>query len=173
MKSYNFLTRRSGLFGVVLTVLATAFGLSSCRPDFDLDKRFPEWLGTSIYETLKEGFRNDSTGEEYSFKTFVRLIEDLDQVNILAKTGSKTLFVADDSAFARFFRDCPFFDANGQKVTSYEGLSKAQKKMILNGSMLNNVYQVAMLSSSPGGEQSPPLLGNCMRRVSASEIFLW
>ena len=171
MKRLKTLTNRSGLFGAVIAVVATAFGISSCRPDFDLDKRFPEWLGTSIYETLNEGFKNDSTGEEYSFKTFVRLIEDMDQVNILAKTGSKTLFVADDKAFERFFQNCPFFDANGNKITSYDQLSKAQKSMILNGSMLNNVYQVAMLSSSPGGEQSPPILGNCMRRVSAAQVL--
>ena len=171
MKRLKSLTNRSRLFGAILTVLATVFGMQSCRPDFDLDKRMPEWLGTSIYETLSEGFRNDSTGEEYSFKTFIRLIEDMDQVNILAKTGSKTLFVADDKAFERFFKDCPFVDANGNKITSYEQLSKAQKSMILNGSMLNNVYQVAMLSSSPGGEQSPPILGNCMRRVSAAQVL--
>ena len=165
------LTNRSGLFGVILTVLAISFGVSSCRPDFDLDKRFPEWLGTSVYETLKEGFKNDSTGEEYSFKTFVRLIEDLDQVKILAKTGSKTLFVADDKAFERFFKDCPFVDVNGNKITSYDQLSKAQKTMILNGSMLNNVYQVAMLSSSPGGDNSAPTVGTCMRRTSASSVL--
>ena len=172
MKSLKALTNRSGLFGVILTVLATTFGMQSCRPDFDLDTRFPEWLGTSIYETLKEGFKNDSTDEVYTFNTFVRLIEDLDQVNILAKTGSKTLFVADDKAFERFFQDCPFFTANGQKVTSYDQLSDAQKTMILNGSMLNNVYQVAMLSSSPSGDDNtPPLLGTCMRRVSASTVL--
>ncbi len=171
MKRFKALTNRSGLFGAILTVMAASFGITSCVPDFDLDKRMPEWLGTSIYETLKEGFKNDSTGETYSFGTFVRLIEDLDQVSILAKTGSKTLFVADDSAFARFFRNCPFTTANGQRVTCYEELSTAQKTMILNGSMLNNVYQVAMLSSSPGGTQNPPILGSCMRRVSASTIL--
>ena len=171
MKRFKSLTNRSGLFGAILAVIGTVFGISSCRPDFDLDKRFPEWLGTSIYETLKEGFKNDSTGEFYTFNNFVRLIEDLDQVSILAKTGSKTLFVADDKAFERFFQNCPFYDGNGNKVTSYDQLSKAQKTMILNGSMLNNVYQVAMLSSSPGGDNSAPLLGNCMRRVSASTIL--
>ena len=171
MKRFKSLTNRSGLFGAILTFMAAMFGVSSCTPDFDLDKRFPEWLGTSIYETLKEGFKNDSTGEFYTFNNFVRLIEDLDQVNILAKTGSKTLFVADDKAFERFFQNCPFYDGNGNKVTSYDQLSKAQKTMILNGSMLNNVYQVAMLSSSPGGSNSAPLLGNCMRRVSASTIL--
>ena len=171
MKRLKTLTDRSRVFGLILTVLATVFGISSCRPDFDLDKRMPEWLGTSIYQTLQEGFKNDSTGEVYSFKTFVRLIEDLDQVEILAKTGSKTLFVADDSAFAEFFKNCPFVDANGNKVTSYDNLSKAQKSMILNGSMLNNVYQVAMLSNSPGGDNNPPILGNCMRRISAADVL--
>ena len=43
--------------------------------------------------------------------------------------------------------------------------------MILNGSMLNNVYQVAMLSNSPGGDNNPPILGNCMRRISAADIL--
>ena len=171
MKRLKSLTKRSGMFGLILTILATVFGISSCRPDFDLDKRMPEWLGTSIYETLKEGFKNDSTKEVYTFNTFVKLIEDLDQVKVLGKTGSKTLFVADDEAFKRFFQNCPFTDANGNKVTEYSQLTKAQKTMILNGSMLNNVYQVAMLSSSPGGNNNPPKIGNCMRRVSAATIL--
>ena len=172
MKKINSPKNRSGLVGLLLAVLGISFGVSSCRPDFDLDTRMPEELGTSIYETLKEGFSNDSTQEYYTFNTFVRLIEDLNQVDVLAKTGSKTMFVADDKAFERFFGpNCPFTDANGNPVTSYDQLSKAQKTMILNGSMLNNVYQVAMLSSSPGGEQAPPILGNCMRRVSASSVL--
>lgn len=149
-----------------MAFLATSFGITSCRPDFDLDKRLPEWLGTSIYETLQDGFKNDSTDEFYTFNTYVRLIDDLGQTNILKKTGSKTLFVASDKAFDEFFKNCPF-----KGVTKYEDLSLAQKRMILNGSMLNNVYQVAMLSSSPGGEQNPPLVGNCMRRVSAAQTF--
>ena len=173
MEKPNF-KNRSRLVRVILSVLVVSSGISSCRPDFDLDKRMPEWLGTSIYETLKEGFRNDSTGEFYTFNTFVKLIEDLDQVNVLAKTGSKTMFVADDSAFARFFENCPFYriDKNGKKVkvSRYEELSLSQKNMILNGSMLNNVYQVASLSSTPGGTQAPPKLGNSMRKVSASQV---
>lgn len=175
MKRFKSLTNRSGLFGAILAVMGTVFGITSCEPDFVLDKEFPQWLGTSIYETLQKGFKNDSTGEMYSFNTFVRLIEDLDEVSVLAKTGSKTLFVADDKAFERFFKNCPFFLENGERVTSYDQLSKAQKTMILNGSMLNNVYQVAMLSSSPGtsnmGNETPPLPGTCMRRVSASTVL--
>ncbi len=169
MKQINSLKNRFGLIGVIMAFLATSFGVTSCRPDFDLDRRMPSWLGTSIYETLDEGFYQNDTansGKFYTFKTFVRLIDDLGQKDILAKTGSKTLFVASDEAFEEFFRNCPF-----KGVSSYDDLTEAQKKMILNGSMLNNVYQVAMLSSSPGGEQNPPLLGNCMRRVSASQTL--
>ena len=173
MKKSNSLFNRSGFVGIALFALATFFGVTSCRPDYDLDKRFPEWLGTSIFETLQEGFKDTITGKEYKFETYVKLIKDLDQEKILAKTGSKTLFVADDEAFKRFFADCPFTlpevdpeTGKHKKVTSYEQLSVAQKTMILKGSMLNNVYQVAMLSSSEG-----PKLGDCMRRLSSSSIY--
>ena len=167
MKKSNFLANRSGFMGMILFVLATTFGISSCKPDFDLDKRFPEWLGTSIFETLNEGFEGDS-GKVYKFTYFVRLIQDLDQEKILAKTGSKTLFVADDEAFdKRFFGpNCPFKKADGTPVSSYDELSVAQKTMILKGAMLNNVYQVAMLSSSEG-----PTIGDCMRRLTSSSIY--
>lgn len=166
MKKTNSLSNRSGFVGIAFFALATIFGVTSCQPDYDLDKRFPEWLGTSILETLEEGFEGDS-GKVYKFENYVKLIKDLDQDKILAKTGSKTLFVADDEAFNRFFGDnCPFKKANGEPVRKYEDLSVAQKTMILKGSMLNNVYQVAMLSSSEG-----PKLGDCMRRLSSSSIY--
>jgi len=171
MKQTNSLFNRSGLVGIGLFALATIFGITSCRPDYDLDKRFPEWLGTSIFETLSEGFKGDSTSgyKNYEFTTFVKLIQDVpgDYENVLSKTGSKTLFVADDDAFARFFGpNCPFKKSNGEPVQNYSELSLAQKRLILNGCMLNNVYQVAMLSSTEG-----PKLGDCMRRVSASDIY--
>ena len=166
MKQSNSLFNRSGLVGIVFFALATVFGVTSCQPDYDLDKKFPEWLGTSIFETLSEGFEGDS-GKVYKFDTFVKLIQDLDQEKILAKTGSKTLFVADDDAFARFFGpNCPFKDKNGNGIERYEDLSVAQKTMILKGAMLNNVYQVAMLSSTEG-----PKLGDCMRRLSSSSVY--
>ena len=118
MKKSNSLANRSGFMGFILFVLVTTFGISSCKPDFDLDKRFPEWLGTSIFETLDKGFEGDS-GKVYKFTYFVRLIQDLDQEKILAKTGSKTLFVADDEAFERFFGpNCPFMKADNTPVTS-------------------------------------------------------
>jgi len=105
------------------------FGLSSCQSDFDLDTRTPEWLGTSIYETLEEGFVGEN-GKDYTgkFTTFVRLIDDLNYTNVMARTGSKTLFVADDDAFERFYAKGIFTKADGTPVTRYEEMSLAQKK---------------------------------------------
>ena len=160
MKKFKSLTGRFGLFRGVLTFLAISFGVSSCTPDFDLDKRFPEWLGTSIYETLSEGF------DGHTFNYYVRLIDALDQKNILAKTGSRTLFVADDVAFQRFLDKCPIA---GNKAVRFEDLSKAQLKMILKGSMLNNVFQVAALSST--STENGVRIGDCMRRVATMSEY--
>jgi len=166
MKKINFREKRTRILGFACLAVAVASGISSCR-DYDLDKRTPEWLGTSIYETLEEGFVSED-GKDYTgkFTTFVRLIDDLDYTNVLAKTGSKTLFVADDDAFERFYAKGIFRKADGSPVRNYDELSLAQKKMLMNGAMLNNVYQVAMLSSSQG-----PTIGDCMRRISSISIY--
>lgn len=177
MKKNNSPASLFGLKGLALAVLATAFGITSCKSDFDLDKRTPEWLGTSIFETMVNGFEGNE-GQHYQFNTFVELIRALDKESnstyesVLSRTGSKTLFIADDDAFKRFFADCPFKTASGEPARSIEELSHAQKLMILNGSMLNNVYQVAMLSSTPNPSGSgAPVTGNCMRRVSAASVY--
>ena len=166
MKKINYREKRTRILGFACLTVAVAYGISSCS-DYDLDKRTPEWLGTSIYETLEEGFVSED-GKDYTgkFTTFVRLIDDLNYTNVLAKTGSKTLFVADDDAFERFYAKGVFKKADGSNVSSYEDLSLAQKKMLMNGAMLNNVYQVAMLSSSQG-----PTIGDCMRRISSVSIY--
>lgn len=151
---------RSGLVRAIMTVLVAASGMWSCQPDFDLDKRFPSWLGTSIYETLQEGF------DGRTFNYYVRLIDSLDQKRILSQTGSRTLFVADDAAFERFLQKCPIA---GYKSITFDDLTKAQMKMILKGSMLNNVYQVASLSSTSTDQGVK--LGDCMRRESTMSEY--
>jgi hypothetical protein len=55
------------------------------------------------------------------------MIDELGYREVLNKTGSKTLFVADDAAYERFFKK------NDWGVRSYEGLSTAQKKLLLFG----------------------------------------
>ena len=166
MKKIKSLTGRFGSFGSALTVLAMILALSSCRRDFDLDKRFPEWLGTSIYETLNEGFDaedEDGVTKHYTFKYYAALIDSLGYKNVLAKTGSKTLFVADDEAFERFLAKCPLA---GNRKVEFKDLTKAQMKMILYGSMIDNVYQVAALSNSEG-----PTIGTTLRRMTTSSIY--
>jgi len=130
-------------------LVITLFSTSGCR-DL-LEDRAPGWLGSSIYDNLK----NDG-----KFNYTAKLIEDLNYKNVLAKTGSKTLFVADDAAFEKFFR------ANNWGVSSYQDLSTAQKKLLLFGSMINNSYQLNTLSSSEG-----PTEGDCMRRLTALSIY--
>ena len=124
--------------------------LTSCN-EYDLDERTPEGWDQSIYGWL------DKAG---NFRNTVRIIDDLGYRDVLDKTGSKTLFVADDEAYDRFFKN------NDWGVKSYEDLSLAQKKLLLFGSMIDNSFQVQALSSTEG-----PVEGNCMRRESSLSIY--
>lgn len=133
--------------GVLLLVCG---GFYSCTP-FDQDIKFPSWLGNSVYDYLND---------EGRYTNFVKLIDDLDYKEVLSKTGSKTLFVADDDAFNRFFAH------NNWGVKSYSEFSLAQKKILLNGAMINNAYQTTTLSSTEG-----PVEGDCMRRLTALSIY--
>ena len=126
----------------------------SCSDDYDLDETMPNFLGGSIYDELKAR----------DFKTVVRLIEDLGYKEVLAKTGSKTLFVADDAAYERFFaNNKTWMKADGvTPVKSYEDLSLSQKRWLLNGSMLNSAYVLEMLAHH--GEEK----NLCLRQMSAA-----
>ena len=136
---------------LLLPLVASCFFYTSCREDYYLDEEEPTWLGESIYGFLKE---------EGTYSYFVRLIDDLDYTEVLSKTGSKTLFVVDDATFDAFFKE------NEWGVSSYEQLSESQKKMLLNSSMLNNVYFSDML-----GYASGRLEGRTIRRTSAVSIY--
>lgn len=130
--------------------LGATTAMLSCD-GYDLAEREPEWLGSSIYDYLsKDG----------NYTNMVRLIDDLNYTEVLSRTGSKTLFVADDAAFQRFYQQ------NSWGVKSYQQLSMAQKKMLLYGAMINNSCQVAYLSSSEG-----PNEGDCMRRLTSGSIY--
>lgn len=106
--------------------------LASCSDDYIYNKTEPEWLGASIYDYLKD---------DGSFKIVVQLIEDLDYAEVLGRTGSKTLFVANDSAYNEFFKN------NEWGVSSYDELSLSQKKLLLKYATLNNPYTLSKLSN--------------------------
>ena len=158
MKKINSRRRFQGLPTTIAAMALALFGMSSCEKN-ELEEDMPDWLGASIYEYL----------EDEGFDTYVRIINDLDYKEVLSKTGSKTLFVADEEAVQRFYKSGYFKMADGvTPVSCYEELSMAQKKLLLYGAMLNNVYQVAMLSSTEG---TPPVQGDAMRRVASSSIW--
>ena len=140
--------RRLALAAGVLLIGCGSF--LSCS-EYDLDERTPAGWGMSIYSWM------DGQG---NYTNTVRLINDLGYREVLDKTGSKTLFVADDAAFERFFKK------NDWGVRRYEDLSLAQKKMLIFGAMIDNSYQVQALSSTEG-----PIEGNCMRRPSSLSIY--
>ena len=124
----------------------------SCS-DYDLDETTPDGWGSSIYSWLDE---------QGNYTNTVRLIDDLGYREVLSKTGSKTLFVADDEAFARFYRDKVW------GAGKYEDLTVSQKKLLLFGSMMDNSMQLNSLSSIEG---NPPQEGECMRRYASSSPF--
>lgn len=160
-KIFNQIMRmKNRICGLGKALLGTAALLStvvvtySCSDDFDLDKKGPSFLGASIYDDLKSSGR---------FNTVIRLIDEVDDTkDILSKTGSMTIFVADDAAYQKFFETCPWTDASGQPVRAYEQLSKSQKRLLLNGSMLNNAYVMEMLTTVQGGMKNL-----CLRQLSA------
>ena len=101
----------------------------------DADSK-PSWLGGSIYQELKNPAYLTGT-----FSTYLKLVDDLGYAEVLNRTGSKTVFPANDEAFQRFFQ------SNDWGVRSYSDLSEAQKKMLLYSSMLDNALLLNMLSN--------------------------
>lgn len=139
--NYRFfrLTRKA-FAGLSLAVICGGL-FTSCKDRYDLDEpgNYPSWLGESIYDQLKNPNQEVLSG---TFNNYVRLIDDLGFSETLAKTGSKTVFPANDEAFERFYRSNPW------GVTKYEDLTESMKKLLLNTSMLNNPILVEMLSNA-------------------------
>ena len=137
---------------VTCCLLMGSWTVQSCKDEYTLTGQ-PSWLGNSIYERLQE---------DGNYTTLLRLVDDLEQTEVLSHSGSKTLFAANDSAFQTWFGN------NKWGVKNYSQLSTAQKKMLLNNTMINNPYLIELLSNVSG---TPPLEGMCMRRETATTIY--
>ncbi|MCH5301299.1 MAG: hypothetical protein J1E77_00540 [Prevotella sp.] len=156
MERRLIVSQRRKLAVAALALLMGAWSMQSCEKT-DLLEGQPSWLGNSIYERLQE---------EGNYTYTLRLIDDLGQKEVLSQTGSKTLFVADDNAYAEWFK------GNSWGVSSYEQLSLAQKSLLLNSSMVNNAYLLELLSNiSAANDQTTPEPGECMRRATAASIY--
>lgn len=146
----------SGLLG------ATAL-MQSCEKDILTGQ--PAWLGNSIYERLEEGI--EVNGQTKTFKTTLRLIDELGYKETLSKTGSKTLFVASDDDYQAWFSSPNLFG-----VKSYEELTLEQKRQLFNGTMINNAYLLELMSNVPAvSEEKLPEEGMCMRRETSASMF--
>ena len=144
----------------------TLCGLSwSCVDDYTLDDEKPDWLNSSIFEGLEE---------KGNYTQYLRLLQDKD-VNpanarplkeVLSRTGSKTVFVANDEAWDAFFKRNATLPVENpwHNATSYERLSQAQKKLLIHSSMLNNAIVMENLASSDGSGTTRPIRGEYMRR---------
>lgn len=113
--------------------------LAACSDDYRYDDEDPDFLGGSIYEYLQS---------QGNFTTYLRLVDDLDYGQVLSLTGSKTVFPADDDAFATFFK------SNIYGAGSYEQLTMAQKRSLLFSGMVNMSYLSNMLANTTPTEST-------------------
>ena len=134
---------------------AAGLGIFSCSDRYNLDEDQPSGLD-NIYGYMKN---------KGNFTNYLHLIDDLGQAEILSKTGSKTMFIADDDAFADFYAH------NDWGVKKYEDLSLAQKKLLLNTSMIDNPYSTTMLSSAQAPGTGRPAKGEVCRRATSMSLL--
>lgn len=152
----------------MLCLLFVCATVLSCRDEYTFDDpgNVPTWLGESIYEELQSA-HNLGADEGRTFNYFLKVIDDVEKgkyKEVLLKTGSKTLFVADDSAFMKGIKDEWGFD-------SYDQLNPGHKKIILFGAMLDNAYLLEMMSSTAAtGNQTEPNENLCLRQVTSSNV---
>lgn len=155
-------TRKVGRFSLIACLLLFCATTQSCRDEYLYDNpgNTPAWLGESIYEELQNG--KNFPGE--SFTNFLKVIDDLGYKEVLLKTGSKTLFVANDEAFMKGIKDEWGFD-------SYDQLMPGHKRIILYGAMLDNAYLLEMMSSTAAtGSQDEPNENLCLRQKNSTDV---
>lgn len=133
---------------ITLLVFSSALLVpTGCESKFDVFEESPNWLGPNIYDYL---------AGKGNYSIYLKLIDDCGYKETMQKTGSVTLFVADDAAFARFFAD------NDLGISSYENMPEQVKYMILRSGLLTNAYLTEKLSTTENGNQ-----GQIIRRTTA------
>jgi len=153
--------------GVCLAVVCGGF--TACKDSYDLDDpdNYPSWLGGSIYDAMKNPESLTSAQGNVlkgTFTNYLRLIDDLGYAETLAKTGSKTVFPANDEAFARFYQNNPW------GVTKYEDLTDAMKRQLLYASMLDNALLVEMLSNISDGSTAV-MQGQSLKHTTGANVI--
>lgn len=129
--------------GVVAGVMCM---MPACSDDYEWAEETPSWLGASIYDEL---------ARRGNFSIYLKMADELGQSEFLKKTGSVTVFVADDEAYRAYFK------AHGMDENN---LTPSMKKYLLHSSMLENAYVLDMLTNASEGNSV--LKGQVMRRTN-------
>ncbi len=153
MKNSILRRRITRYAGSACAVFLVGLGLTGCSDD--LLTGTPSWLHDNIYAELEQ---------RGNFKETLKLInaQDEDYASILQRTGSKTVFAADDDAWKRFYEN------NSWGITSIETMTEAQKKLLFKSNVINSAYLVDLLGNIPADE---PIEGACLRRESSVNIM--
>ncbi len=149
---------------VMMCALVTGGLFQSCEDvlgldEYKYDDSEPTWLGSSIYDFLKEG------NAGHTYENYVKLIDDLGEKDILSRTGSRTLFIADDEAFARFYENNPW------GVKEYKDFTYRQKKVLFYNVMLKNAYLLDMLAATSVAPNVEMMGGDCLRRETSATLY--
>ena len=155
LRQWHF--RRLGI--CVLLALALV-GLSSCRDDYAYDNEEPTWLGANVYDWLKA---------DGHYTTYLTFINRLGLDGTLSRTGSKTLFPANDEAYARYFRTQGL--AGSSPVDIASSLTRADANYLFNASMLNMAYLDNMLANVPNSNSDDDGEGTAILRDASSTIY--
>lgn len=147
----KFLTGGITRSAFAVGLLIGAFSFQSCSDDLLTGQ--PSWLGNSIYEELQN---------QGNYTYTLRLIDDLGLTEQMSHTGSLTIFVADDATYDQWFK------TNKWGVRSYDKLTTAQKKLLLNNQMISNAYLIELMSNVAA---TPPEKGLAMRRPTSASAF--
>lgn len=170
MKHSMFKRCLTSMVGIACAAVLVG-GVSSCTDDMHkLLTGQPSWLGQSIYEEL------EANG---NYKTTLALINsstlaDQSYKETLSRTGSRTVFVADDEAWQRFFdnnRNLP--DGNPWKnATSFENLTPSQIRLLFKSNIITNAYLISLLSNKESTDDNGTVTeGMYMRRASGIAVM--
>ncbi len=142
-----------------LTLAVPIMGAAFAGCQDDLLTGTPSWLGGSVMEELEN---------RGNFTQTIKLIkaQEEDYESVLRKTGSKTVFVADDAAWQQFFQN------NLWGAKSIDELTSAQKRLLFKGNMIDSPYLVEQLGNLPTTSATEePKEGACMRRSTSVGIM--
>lgn len=153
-------SKRIKWMGHTALIMLSLSGLMACGDDYIYDNGEPKWLGANIYDYMKS---------EGNYTTYLELIDQLGYGETLKRTGSKTLFPANDEAFDRYFK------AIGSTTTGPEAIrqmSESGRRRLFNSSMLNMAYLDNMLSNVPtGGDNTADGEGAALTRLASASYL--